>query len=72
MMPGSAVTGNKWKYVAAATEFTTSPLAGAIVGHYLDAYFRTDPLLTIILLLAGFIGGTVYLIKILRQPEDAS
>jgi len=71
MMLGSAATGNKWKYVAAATQFTTSPLAGAIAGHYLDAYFGTDPFLTILLWLAGFIGGTVFLIKILREPEDA-
>ena len=71
-MLAGAGTGNRWKYVAAATEFTTSPLAGAIAGHYLDAYFKTDPLLTIILLVAGFIAGTVYLIRILQQPEDAS
>jgi F0F1-type ATP synthase assembly protein I len=70
-MPGGEGTGNKWKYVAAASEFTTAPLAGAVFGHYLDAYFKTDPILTIILLLLGFITGTVYLIKILREPQDA-
>jgi F0F1-type ATP synthase assembly protein I len=70
-MLNGAAYGNKWKYVAAATEFTTSPIAGAVAGHYLDAYFKTDPLLTIIFLIAGFVGGTVYLIKILKEPEDA-
>jgi F0F1-type ATP synthase assembly protein I len=53
-------------------EFTTSPIAGAVAGHYLDAYFKTDPLLTIVMLIGGFIAGTVYLIQILRPAKDNS
>jgi hypothetical protein len=62
MLSGASI-GNKWKYFAAATEFTTA-------GHYLDAYFKTDPLLTIVMLVGGFITGTVYLIKILKEPQN--
>ena len=65
-------SGNAAKYLAAAMEFTTSPIAGAVAGHYLDLYFKTDPLLTITMLIAGFIAGTVYLVKILQPPKDNS
>lgn len=41
------------KYAAYGTEIAMSPLAGAIVGHALDVYFHTDPILAIIMTLAG-------------------
>ena len=65
-------TGNKWRYFAAVVEFTTSPLAGAVAGHYADLYFKTDPVLTIIMLLLGMLAGTIYLIRILGEPYKDS
>ena len=70
MLSNTPTSGNAAKYLAAAMEFTTSPIAGAVAGHYLDLYFKTDPLLTITMLIAGFIAGTVYLVKILQPPKD--
>ena len=51
------------RYSAAAMEFTTMPIAGAVLGHYIDAYLKTDPALTIVFLIVGFIGGTINLIR---------
>lgn len=67
-----SATANKWRYMAAAVQFTSSPLAGAIGGHYLDVYFKTDPIIAVIGLIAGMVTGTVYLIRILREPQDNS
>ena len=37
--------------------FTVPPIAGLLIGQYLDKRFSTDPILTIILLIFGFIAG---------------
>lgn len=55
------------RLTSAGVEFTSPPLAGAIIGHYLDAYFGTDPLYTLILLFLGVFAGFYRLITILRD-----
>lgn len=55
------------RIAGAGIEFTSPPLAGAIIGHYLDVYFGTDPRYTIILLFLGIFAGFYRLITMLRD-----
>jgi F0F1-type ATP synthase assembly protein I len=59
--------GKMARYAAAGVSFCTSPVAGAIVGHYIDRYLKTDPLLTLIFCLGGFGAGVYHLT---RELED--
>jgi len=61
-------TGNAWLYLAGAMQFTTSPIAGGVAGYFADKYFHTAPTLALIGFVAGFIGGTINLIKLLKIP----
>lgn len=61
--------GRMARFAAAGMNFAISPAAGALFGHYLDLYFKTDPLLTIILCLGGFVVGTVELIRELSSLQ---
>jgi F0F1-type ATP synthase assembly protein I len=51
------------RFTSMAAVFTSPPIAGAVLGHLLDEHFHTDPWLTIILLIVGFIDGTFNLVK---------
>jgi F0F1-type ATP synthase assembly protein I len=64
--------GNAWLYLAAATQFTTSPLAGGFVGYLADRHFRPNgatPIFALLGFLLGFIGGTINLVRILKVPS---
>ena len=68
-------SGSAWLYLAAATQFTTSPLAGGFVGYLADRYFRphgVTPIFALLGFLLGFIGGTINLVRILRVPSKAT
>jgi len=47
-------------------------LAGAIIGHYLDLYFKTDPYLTLVMFLLGVFAGFYRLVRILRDFQKES
>jgi F0F1-type ATP synthase assembly protein I len=64
-------SGNAWLYLAAATQFTTSPIAGGAVGYFADKHFGTAPKLALLGFLLGFIGGTINLVRILRVPSNS-
>lgn len=68
MIPGGGSDG-KWKYLAAATQFTTSPLAGGAAGYFADQYFKTQPTLTLIGFVLGFVTGTINLVRMLKPPS---
>ncbi len=55
------------RYGAVGLEFSSPMLAGAILGHYLDIYFRTDPYLTLLMFLLGVFAGFYRLVSILRD-----
>jgi F0F1-type ATP synthase assembly protein I len=55
------------KYLAYGTQIATSPVAGAIIGHVLDEYFHTDPILAIIMTLAGVAVSALYLVRMVRE-----
>ncbi len=60
------------QYAAAGLEFSSPMLAGAIIGHYLDLYFKTDPYLTLVMFLAGVFAGFYRLVRILRDFQKES
>jgi F0F1-type ATP synthase assembly protein I len=49
-----------------------SPIAGGIMGHYIDVYFHTEPWFTGILAFAGFIHSVVTVIRIAREIPPTS
>ena len=60
------------RYGAAGLEFSSPMLAGAIIGHYLDLYFKTDPYLTLVMFLLGVFAGFYRLVIILRDFQKES
>ena len=49
---------------ALAMEMAFSVLAGTVVGYVLDEIFETAPVLTIIFLFVGLVGGVVAFVKL--------
>lgn len=45
-------------------EMAFSVLAGTVFGYVLDEYFETAPVLTIVFLFVGLIGGVVAFVKL--------
>ncbi len=45
-------TGRMMRFAAIGFEFAWPMIAGAILGHYLDLYFRTEPWLTLAMFLS--------------------
>ena len=69
---GEKRTGGAWLYLAAAMQFTTSPIAGGFVGYLADQYFRPHahtPIFALLGFLLGFIGGTLNLVRLLKVPN---
>jgi F0F1-type ATP synthase assembly protein I len=50
-------SGRMMRFASIGFEFAWPMVAGAIVGHYLDLYFHTDPWLTLVMFLLGVFGG---------------
>jgi len=61
---------NPWLYFAAATQFTTSPIAGGAAGYFADKYFGTTPILALLGFVLGFIGGTINLVRLMKLPSS--
>lgn len=55
------------RYIGVAVEFTSPIIGGAIVGHYLDVYFKTEPYLTLVALMLGVFAGFYRLVVTLRD-----
>ena len=51
------------RFAAIGFEFAWPMIAGAILGHYLDLYFHTDPWLTLVMFLLGVFAGFWRLIQ---------
>ena len=51
-----------------------APIVGYFLGKFLDQKFRTEPWLSIVLLVLGFVAGVRETIKIIKvsQREDGS
>jgi F0F1-type ATP synthase assembly protein I len=55
--------GRMMRFAAIGFEFAWPMIAGAIVGHYLDLYFRTEPWLTLVMFLLGVFAGFFRLVQ---------
>ena len=49
---------------ALALEMAFSVMAGTVFGYMLDGFFDTEPVLTIVFLCVGLLGGIVAFVKI--------
>jgi F0F1-type ATP synthase assembly protein I len=56
-------TGKMMRFASIGFEFAWPMVAGAILGHYLDLYFHTDPWLTLVMFLLGVLGGFITLVR---------
>ena len=61
--------GKAARFMAIGFEFSGPIIAGAVIGHYLDLYFRTDPWMTFALFLAGLGLGFYRLIRELQLAQ---
>jgi F0F1-type ATP synthase assembly protein I len=63
------------RYAAIGWEFAGPIVAGAIIGHYLDLYFKTDPWMTLVMFLLGLFAGFYRLIQelssFMRDEKDS-
>ena len=55
--------GRMMRFAAIGFEFAWPMIAGALLGHYLDLYFHTDPWLTLVMFLLGVFIGFYRLIQ---------
>jgi len=62
-------TAKMARYASVGVEFSSPMIAGALVGHYLDAYFETDPWLTLMLFMLGVIAGFCRLVRTLSDIQ---
>ena len=60
------IAGKYARSLAMALEIPMSPIAGGVMGHYIDEYFRTGVWFTIILAFFGFVHSIVTLIRIIK------
>ena len=51
------------RFAAIGFEFAWPMAIAAIIGHYLDLYFHTDPWLTLVMFLLGVFGGFYRLVQ---------
>lgn len=49
---------------ALALEMAFSVMAGTVFGYVLDGFFDTEPVLTIVFMFVGLLGGVVAFVKI--------
>jgi F0F1-type ATP synthase assembly protein I len=64
-------SGKYARFAAIGAEFSSPIIAGALIGHYLDLHFHTDPWLTLSLFLAGLFAGFYRLIRELQAAQKA-
>ena len=60
------------KYSTVAFEFLGSIAAGVFVGNALDAYFRTEPWMILLMTIAGTVIGFYRMVQILRRFQQNS
>jgi len=60
------------RYASVGIEFSSPMIAGAIIGHFLDVHFKTDPFLTLVMFLLGVFAGFFRLIMLLRDLQSDS
>ena len=60
------------RWLAVAVDMAMMPAAGALIGHYADEHFGTDPILTLTFCLLGVVAGFFELIRAAKDmPQDS-
>ncbi|MCL5044636.1 MAG: AtpZ/AtpI family protein [Deltaproteobacteria bacterium] len=54
------------RYGSLGVELVSPPVAGALLGHYLDLYFGTEPWLTLVMLVTGVIAAIYRMVQVLN------
>jgi F0F1-type ATP synthase assembly protein I len=60
------------RWLAVAVDMAMMPAAGALIGHYVDQHFGTDPILTLTFCLLGVVAGFVELIRTAKEMQQDS
>ena len=63
--------GRMARFAAIGTELTMPPIAGAILGHYLDQHFHTDPIITVAAFFVGLVGGFIRFLQDITLARKA-
>ena len=66
------ISGKYARQLAMALEIPMSPIAGGVFGHYIDAYFHTEPWFTGILAFAGFVHSILTIVRIAKEIPPGS
>ncbi len=62
-------TGKAARFAGIGAEFSGPIVAGAVIGHYLDLHFNTNPWLTLFFFLSGVGLGFYRLIRELQAAQ---
>jgi F0F1-type ATP synthase assembly protein I len=60
------IAGKYARSLAMALEIPMSPIAGGVMGHYIDLYFQTNLWFTIGFAFLGFVHSIITLIRIVK------
>jgi F0F1-type ATP synthase assembly protein I len=63
-------SGKLARQMALALEIPMSPVAGGVVGYFLDRYFETDPVLTIVFGLMGVGAAVVNIVRLVKEMSE--
>jgi len=58
------------RFAAVGFEFTSPMIVGAVIGHYADLHFHSDPWITLAMFLAGLVAGFYRLIRELQIAQQ--
>lgn len=58
------------RWLAVGLDVAMMPAAGALLGHYADAHFGTDPILTLVFCLLGAVAGLTELVRTAKDMQQ--
>jgi F0F1-type ATP synthase assembly protein I len=58
------------RWLAVGLDMAMLPAAGALIGHYADLHFGTDPILTLVFCLFGVVAGFIELIRTAKEMQQ--
>jgi F0F1-type ATP synthase assembly protein I len=63
-------SGKSARQMALALQIPTMPIAGGFFGYYVDRYFRTDPLFTLLFGVLGIGAAILYIARLAREMSN--
>ena len=64
--------GKYARQMGLAMEIPSLPVAGGVVGYYVDKYFQTGPIFLILFGIAGLAAAALNIVKIAREMNSKS